>query len=271
MTLTIRNNTPIVVICAMHDELIHLQAMLPQAEEDWYEEHCSWITSLDNHPIIFCLCGIGMANAAAATEAVIERYHPTFILNYGCCGSHRLDLLPGDLVIGSRLIASDRVIIEADGYERYVGMWYLYHGIQKKVEYLSCPPFLLDLAMQTATILEGTHEPWPLIARWPSSVPHRSPQVHIGTITTSDRWNRAVNRISHLATQYDSICEDMEATAIALICASHNVPFIAIKDISNNEMHQTTDSLLLPTEITEQVGKRAAAFTFAMLRNYFLP
>jgi adenosylhomocysteine nucleosidase len=210
-----------------------------------------------------------MSNAAATAEAVIERYHPAAILNYGCSGSHRLDLLPGDLVIGSRLVTPDRVIIDADGSERYTGLWYLHHGIPKKVEYLSCPPSLLELATQTAATLEGTHEPWPLASGWPSSVPHRSPSVFIGTISTSDRWNRAVDRISYLVAQHASLCEDMEAAAIALICKSHDVPFLAVKDISNNELLQTTDGLRLPVVAAGQLGRRAAAFVFAMLRNYW--
>ena len=270
MTFSTLDHAPVAVICAMDEELIHLRTTLPPAHEDWYSRRCSWITSLDDHPVILCCCGIGMSNAAATTEAVIERYHPAIILNYGCCGSHRLDLLPGDLVIGSRLVTPDRVILDADGSERYTGMWYLHHGIHKKVEYLSCSHSLLELATQTASTLEGTHEPWPLASGWPSSVPHRSPNVFIGTISTSDRWNRAVDRIAHLVALHDSLCEDMEAAAIALICESHDVPFLAVKDISNNEMLQTTSSLRLPVATVGQIGRRAAAFTFAMLRNYFL-
>jgi adenosylhomocysteine nucleosidase len=271
MTFSGPDHAPVAVICAMENELTHLRTMFPQTYEDWYTERYSWVTSLENHSIILCCCGVGMSNAAATTEAVINRYHPTAILNYGCSGSHRLDLLPGDLVIGSRLVTPDRVVLEADGSERYIGMWYLHHGIHKKVQYLSCSPELLELATQTATILEGTHEPWPLDSRWPSSVPHRSPQVFIGgTIATSESWNRAVDRISHLVAQHDSVCEDMEAAAIALICASHDVPFLAVKDISNNELLQTTNDQHFQTTTAEQVGKRAAAFIFTMLRNYFL-
>jgi nucleoside phosphorylase len=62
----------------------------------------------------------------------------------------------------------------------------------------------------------------------------------------------------------------MEAAAIALICASHDVPFLAVKDISNNEILQKTDGQRLPIATAGQLGRRAATFTFAMLRNYFL-
>jgi adenosylhomocysteine nucleosidase len=271
MTFSSPGCVPVAVICAMEAELIHLRTMFPQIYEDWYAERCSWVTSLEDRSIILCCCGVGMSNAAATTEAIIERYHPAAILNYGCCGAHRLDLLPGDLVIGSRLVTPDRIILEADGSERYIGMWYLHHGIHKKAEYLSCSPELLELATRTAATLEGTHEPWPFESRWPSSVPYRSPRVFIGgAIATSERWNRSVERISHIASQHGSVCEDMEAAAIALICTSHDIPFLAVKDISNNELLQTTDDQHFQSETLGQVGKRAAAFTFTMLHNYFL-
>ncbi len=267
----IPNNALLAVMCAMDEELIHLRTILPRASEDWHAGRCAWVTTVDDHPIVLCCCGIGMSNAAATAEAVIGRYHPAAIFNYGCSGSHRVDLLPGDLVVGSRLVTPDRVVLKADGSERYVGMWYLYHGIHKKVEYLSCSPSLLELATRTMTTFEGTHEPWPLTSGWPAAVPHRSPRILVGTIATSDRWNRSVDRISQLVTLHDSVCEDMEATAIALICASHDIPFLTIKDISNNELLQTTDDQHFITETTKQIGLRAATFTLAILRAYFLP
>ena len=50
----------------------------------------------------------------------------------------------------------------------------------------------------------------------------------------------------------------MEAAAIALTCLTHDVPFLAVKDISNNELLRTTDHLF-ETETTGQLGRRAAA------------
>jgi adenosylhomocysteine nucleosidase len=260
---------PVAVVCAMNKELDHLRVLLPPQHEAWHEGRGYWVTALQHSPVILTCCGVGMANAAAATEALITRYHPRAVLNYGCSGSHRLDVLPGDLVIGSRVVLPDRVTVEADGSERYMGMWYLHHGIPKKVESLSCSSSLLELATRTAALLEGSYEAWPLAAGWPSSVPHRTPQALVGTIATSDRWNRAPHRISQIVAQHDSVCEDMEAAAIALICASHEGPFLAVKDISNNELLRSTNEGFL-TETAGQLGRRAATFTFALLLEFCL-
>jgi len=59
----------------------------------------------------------------------------------------------------------------------------------------------------------------------------------------------------------------MEAAAIAVTCSSHGVPFLTIKDISNNELLRTTDSALFDVETEGQLGRRAAALTLATLRE----
>ena len=58
---------------------------------------------------------------------------------------------------------------------------------------------------------------------------------------SADRWNRSPARIEGLVRLHDSHCEDMEAAALALVCASHDVPFLTVKDISNNDLLRATD------------------------------
>jgi nucleoside phosphorylase len=61
--------------------------------------------------------------------------------------------------------------------------------------------------------------------------------------------------------------------AIGLVCASHGVPFISIKDISNNELlRPTLSGTAMLTELGEQqVARRAAAFSLAVLRALTMP
>jgi nucleoside phosphorylase len=101
---------------------------------------------------------------------------------------------------------------------------------------------------------------------WPEAIPHRNPQIVAGTIGTSDRWTRSPTRIAQLAALFQSDCEEMEAAAIALTCLTHDVPFLAVKDISNNELLRTTDHLF-ETETTGQLGRRAAALILGMLHE----
>lgn len=113
-------------------------------------------------------------------------------------------------------------MLEADGAERYLGMWYQRADEPTKAPFLAGVPALRALATQAAEELEGRHEPWPSAAGWPVPIPYRSPRLTIGTVATSDRWTRAQDRIAQIVAMYDSACEEMEAAAIALTCAGHS-------------------------------------------------
>jgi adenosylhomocysteine nucleosidase len=257
---------PIAVICALEAELRHLRAALPTGREVWHAGRRWEVTTLGAQPIILARCGIGMLSAAAITEATIGRWSPAAILNYGCTGAHRDDLLPGDLVIAARVVAYDNVKVGVADEETYWQMRYLRADVQERADYLLADPALLAAAERAAAALAGRHEPWPPTSGWPEAIPHRAPTVRSGTVASADRWNRAAARIGGLVATHDSACEDMEAAAIALTCASHNVPFLAIKDISNNELLRVTDPLSFDA-LGPELGRRAAALTLATLRQ----
>jgi nucleoside phosphorylase len=93
--------------------------------------------------------------------------------------------------------------------------------------------------------------------------------VAFGTVVSADRWNRTPASIGALVTRHESYCEDMEAAAIGLVCASHGVPFLSIKDISNNELlRATSDGQAMLDELgADQLARRAAAFTLSVVRT----
>ena len=254
---------PIAVVCALECELAHLRAAMADAEEDWFAHRCAWIGRLHGRRVVLSLCGMGMTSAAAITEAVIVRYQPVAVLNSGCAGAHRTDLLPGDIVVADRVVAYDNVREAPDGTLSFGNMHYLSRGIPRSVSALDADPDLLQLA----TRVPGTFDPWLVDVGWPAGVPHRPPRVAVGTVVSADHWNRAESTIRGLASQFDSLCEDMEAAAVALVCASHDLPFLAIKDIANNELLRATQSgRALLAEIGEhQLGRRSAAFVRALL------
>ena len=69
---------------------------------------------------IVALCsGIGMVNAAAGAEHVISAWNPRMVLNFGCAGAHRRDLLPGDVVIGAGTVHHGAVHILSSGEEYF--------------------------------------------------------------------------------------------------------------------------------------------------------
>jgi adenosylhomocysteine nucleosidase len=255
---------PIAIVCAMEWELAHALRAASGARRDG---DYTYVAELDGQQVVLAYCGMGMVSAAAGAQAVISRYAPRAVLNYGCAGAHRLELLPGDIVVGTRVVASDNVRETPEGEVGYAGMHYLSGGEQRHVDALACDADLVAAARCVAS--EQIFDAWPVALAWPEAVEHRPPRVVFGTVVSADRWNRAPTTLRSLVERHDSLCEDMEAAAIGLVCASHGVPFLTVKDISNNELLRATRSgMAMLEEIgVDQLARRAAAFTLTIARR----
>jgi adenosylhomocysteine nucleosidase len=248
---------PIGVVVAMESELQHLlQRVTPVREVPdgpWLDR----VVSAGDVPLIALCSGIGMVNAAAGTEHLIGRYAPRAILNYGCAGAHRRDILPGDVIIGDGTVHHGAVHILANGEEFFPGKDYEVTGEVVASTELATDQGLRDLAIAAAK--GWTPEPWPHGLNLPLEIEQRAPRTHVGRVASADIWTQFHERIDSLHARHGSLCEDMEAAAIAQVCGRHGVPFMTVKDISNNEFHALTDlegdiSVLLAAEI----GRRAA-------------
>ncbi len=248
----------IAVVVAMPSELQHLPGLPgipgPEAATPW--PTTSWqYGSLD---VTALLCGIGMIRASAATQAVITAARPDAIINFGCTGAHRADVRVGDVVIGLRSVAHATMIVEPGGGARFD----LHDGLEAP------PPGETGIASDPAlvSIARAAAENW-VPDPWSSpTATNDRPRVHEGVVASADIWTQAPEAITVLADRHHSLCEDMEAAAIATVCALHDVPFLTIKDISNNELQRATvfdpEMGHLPDN---EVGRRAATLTGRIL------
>jgi adenosylhomocysteine nucleosidase len=248
--------TPIGVVVAMEAELQHLLAAVTPVREVGDGPWRDHFVMAGEVPLIAICCGIGMVNAAAGTEHLIARYTPRAILNYGCAGAHRRDILPGDVVIGDGTVHHGAVHILASGEEFFPGSEYHVTGETVAATELATDSGLRELAIAAAH--GWTPEPWPQGLHLPPEIEQRPPRVHIGRVASADIWTQFHDRLESLHKRHGSLCEDMEAAAIAHVCSRHGVPFLTVKDISNNEFHALSklegDIEVLPAD---EIGRRA--------------
>jgi adenosylhomocysteine nucleosidase len=248
---------PIGVVVAMEAELQHLLARVTPVREVQNGPWRDRFVLAGDVPLVALCCGIGMVNAAAASEHLIGTYAPRALLNYGCAGAHRRDILPGDVIIGDGTVHHGAVHILASGEEFFPGKEYQVTGETVASTELTTDPGLRGVAVEAAA--GWTPEPWPRGLNLPSDMAPRAPQVHLGRVASADIWTQFHERIDSLHTRHGSLCEDMEAAAIAQVCGRHGVPFLTVKDISNNEFHALTDLEgdieVLPAA---EIGRRAA-------------
>jgi adenosylhomocysteine nucleosidase len=262
------NNSPapLVIIVAMDSELRHLHELLP-GWQDTTESGSGWATQRTTHrgvPVIVIRCGIGMVAAAAATEHAIDHYAPRLVMNFGCAGAHTREILPGDVIIGTRLVSHGRMRISAT--EGIVPMHrpFTFAGEPERRTELRCDPDLVALAEHAAADLPL--DAWPEEFRLPVHSKDGNVTVYSGVVASADMWlqDSAWLDASHQRT--GSLCEDMEAAAIAQIATLHGVPFLTIKDISNNEFHIASAFEGTESELPlSEVGKRAAVLTVATI------
>ncbi len=177
------------------------------------------------------MSGIGLINAAATTSALCIGRRPQAIINYGCSGAHRDDIDCGDVVLANRIVHHSAVIVQEDGQERYTGFRYDVNGETMLTEAIMPDPELFELASMAAR-----RTPLPA---WPGI--NHEPIVHVGAVGSADVWTQHGARIKTLHQLHGSLCEEMEAAAVGQVAAIFGVPFLAVKDISNNELHRITD------------------------------
>jgi 5'-methylthioadenosine/S-adenosylhomocysteine nucleosidase len=254
------NAPTVAVICAMDSEAVHLRRRLEQACEEPVSRWRRTRGCIGAQAVDLVVSDIGLVNAAAASSALCALEPPAAILNYGCSGAHRADIQLGDVVIATDVVHFTSQIILPDGSRRYWGFNYLTSGQRMRLERLPSDPDLLGAAQRVAADL--SIPPWPGL--------DRTPTVHLGTVGSADVWTQHPDSIHDLHTLHGSLCEEMEAAAIAQVAAIYGVPFLAVKDISNNELQSFTDLSLagasVLAHVEEEVGLRAALVVEALIR-----
>ena len=255
---------PIIFIVAMESERTHLEQLIPGWTHGTERIWPVMSTTYHGVPLIAVRCGIGMVAAAAATEFAITSWNPHCILNFGCAGAHTREILPGDVVIGTSLVSHGRMRMSADAGIVPMDIPFTVAGEPEPRSVLECSPELVALAQLAAE--ETPLDNWPEPHRLPAHPADGSVRVRTGVVSSADVWLQDPVWLDANHARTGSLCEDMEATAIGQITTLHGVPFLTIKDISNNEFHAASifDGTESALPISE-VGKRAAVLTVATL------
>lgn len=255
---------PLGIVVAMQSELQHLLAHVTPVREIQAGPWLDQFVTLDGVPLVALRCGIGMVNAAAGTEHLISAYAPRAILNFGCAGAHRRDILPGDVVIGNGAVNHGAMHILASGDTFFPGLEYQFAGEEVALTELTTDQTLRDLTIAAAA--GWTPDAWPRGLNLPPDMEQRDPVVHVGRVGSADIWTQHHGRIDELHARHETLCEDMEAAAIAHICARHRVPFMTVKDISNNEYYVVSELAdqgeVLPAA---EVGRRSAELIMRLI------
>lgn len=151
--------------------------------------------------------GIGKVNAARTTQVMIQNFDLQYIINLGAGGSINGLLNIGDVLIGKQVIQHDFDITAFGHSKGYIT------GIGNAI---ICDRNLVDEIEQII-----------------KSIPERSYQIKLGVIATGDIFCTETWMKDKIRAKFDADVVDMECAAIGQVCYLDNIPFMAIRAISD--------------------------------------
>lgn len=164
-----------------------------------------WEGAIDGAPCVVVRCGVGMVNAAACAQALVDRFAVDAVVNTGVAGS-----LDAGIDIGDVVVATDAVNWVMDvtnlGYAP---------GQTPGMDALAFPA---DAALRAAAVAAARAE---------------GVAAHEGRVASGDRFVRDAAEKERIADAFGARCCEMEGAAIAQACHLNGVPCAIVRAISD--------------------------------------
>ncbi len=151
--------------------------------------------------------GIGKVNAARTTQVMIQNFDLQYVINLGAGGSINGLLNIGDVLIGKQVVQHDFDITAFGHSKGYIT------GVGNSI---ICDRSLVDELEQII-----------------KTIPERSYQIKLGIIATGDIFCTESWMKDKIRAKFNADVVDMECAAIGQVCYLDNIPFMAIRAISD--------------------------------------
>ncbi|MCM1297909.1 MAG: 5'-methylthioadenosine/adenosylhomocysteine nucleosidase [Muribaculaceae bacterium] len=189
------------IIVAMQKELNLLLPLIDDYSTLSINDSTFYIGRLGHHEAIAMQSGIGKVNAAVASLTLIENFHPSLVINTGVAGGTGEGAGILDVVIGERISYHDCWCGPGTEWGEAAG----------------CPRFFTSV---------------PELCSLPFL--NNDPKIKRGLIASGDIFVSRPDDITRIKSVFpDAMAVDMESAAIAHICQKKNVPFFAMRVISD--------------------------------------
>ena len=235
----------ILIVCAMNEESNHMVKELKNHDIEYNTGYYSdRNTEKPDIQVDILTTGIGMVNAAIKTTEFLAKERPDIIINVGCAGAHDETLNLGDVVIGEKCLSTSNLIIDRKNDIHHYGM--------------RCSSTNTDCIKQwnaDSDLLNFiNYEKYDELKTYKDD--NKSIVKH-GVIGSSDIWLDNIPRVKWSQNFFGTDCEEMEAASIAQVAYLHEIPFMAIKDISNS-VYRSSDFEGISHDVPCFAGKNSA-------------
>ncbi len=186
--------------------------------------------------VVLLQSGIGKVAAAVGATLVLQMTQPDVVINTGSAGGVAKGLKVGDIVISNETAYHD-ADVTVFGYS--------------KGQLPACPArFQSDekLVSLAANVAQTLGE-----------------NVKTGLICSGDSFISGGEKLAQIKTDFpDIVATEMEATAIAQVCHSFNIPFVVVRAISDNGDDEASMSF---DEFLPLAAKQSSQIVLGMLER----
>lgn len=196
------------VIGPSEKEIIGFISKIENRREETYAKLKFYSGSFKGIDVVSLYSGVCKVNAAIAAQILIDRFKVTSVIVVGVAGGINKDLNIGDIVVATQTTYHDvkpKILTE-------------YHPWMKD-EYFKCSYSLVELGHRAAddTKFDG--------------------KIYFGKIVTGEAFINNAGR-QEIIKQFNPLCVDMETAAVNHVCYVNDVPFIAIRAITDTDKHR---------------------------------
>lgn len=211
------------ILSALPEEQAGLLQQLQHARRHVHGGRVFWQGLLSDRPVVLALSGMGKVAAATTATVLIERFACARVLFTGVAGGLGQQVRVGDVVVARQYLQHDMDASplcprwELPGYGRAD---------------VACDPALSTLLLQAAQdfLLVTSQENQPDSAA--------AAQAHHGLVVSGDRFIATAQASNTLRRELQEaghtvLAVEMEGAAVAQVCADYQVPFAAMRTISD--------------------------------------
>ncbi|MGX8851407.1 5'-methylthioadenosine/adenosylhomocysteine nucleosidase [Amedibacillus sp. YH-ame10] len=217
----------IAIIAAMDIEVEAITSIMSNVEQLEKSGVSFFKGTIHERPLLVMKSGVGKVNASMSTTILLERFSIDRVVNIGTAGGLNPTQNILDAVISDDVVQHDFDTSPVDGKE----------GIRLR---FTADKDVADVCERSLHALGVT--------------------VHRGLVASGDQFIARVDQLDKLAENFpEAICAEMEAGAIAQVCAHYQVPFVVLRSLS--DITHKENSHMDFCEYAKQASKRSADFT----------
>ena len=229
----------IAIVSAMQEELAAVLALMPDEQKQIAAGREFWLGHLHGQEVVAVLSRIGKVAAATTATLLIERFGVSRIVFTGVAGG----LAPG-VNVGHVVVADSFLQHDLDASPIFPRWEVPLYGVSR---------FAADVAL-SATLAAAVHAALP------------GTTLHHGLLISGDRFVSTTTESRALqAALPEALAVEMECAAFAQVCHDYDVPFAAVRTISDRADDDAHGDF---TRFVEEVASRhSAAIVAALLRS----